>query len=71
MILFCLPLVVGWLILYEGLAKLLTPNWTSAPYLLLSDSICSRFFHWPASSPGLLRTVDLLNMGGDTLDEDL
>jgi len=66
-ILFCLRLVVGGHIFYEGLAKLLTPGWTSAPYLVSSRGICSGVFHWLASSPGLLRTVDLLNIWGPIL----
>jgi len=63
-ILFCLRLAVGWHFFYEGLAKLLAPTWTSAPYLLLSRGIFSDFFHWLASSPSLVRTVDLLNIWG-------
>jgi uncharacterized membrane protein YphA (DoxX/SURF4 family) len=61
---FCLRLALGWQILYEGLAKLLTPAWTSAPYLALSRGIFSGFFHWLASSSVILRTVDLLNIWG-------
>ena len=64
MILLCLRLAVGWHFFYEGFAKLLTPSWTSAPYLLLARGIFSGFFHWLASSPGLVRTVDLLNIWG-------
>jgi len=54
-ILLCLRVAVGWHFLYEGFAKLLTPTWTSAPYPLLSRGIFSGFFHWLASSPGLVR----------------
>src|SRR6516225_10195073 len=61
---FCLRLALGWQILYEGLAKLLTPAWTSATYLALSRGIFSGFFHWLASSSVILRTVDLLNIWG-------
>jgi uncharacterized membrane protein YphA (DoxX/SURF4 family) len=63
-ILLCLRLAVGWHFLYEGFAKLLTPSWTSAPYLMLARGIFSGFFHWLASSPGIVRTVDLLNIWG-------
>ena len=28
-----LRLVIGWHFLYEGLAKLLTPDWTATPYI--------------------------------------
>ena len=66
-ILYGLRLIVGWLFLYEGLAKLLTPNWTSSPYLMLSRGIFSGFFRGLASSPGLLLTVDLLNICGPIL----
>jgi uncharacterized membrane protein YphA (DoxX/SURF4 family) len=64
LILLGLRLAVGWHFLYEGLAKLLIPGWTSAPYLVLSRGIFSGFFHWLASSPGLLRAVDFLNIWG-------
>jgi uncharacterized membrane protein YphA (DoxX/SURF4 family) len=64
MILLCLRITVGWHFLYEGLAKLLVPGWTSAPYLELSRGIFAGFFHGLASSPGLVRAVDLLNIWG-------
>jgi len=63
-ILFCLRLAVGWHFLYEGLAKLLMPAWSSAPYLLLARGIFSGFFHWLGSGPVLVRAVDLLNIWG-------
>ena len=59
-----LRLVIGWHFLYEGLAKLLTPDWTATPYLLLSRGIFADFFRWVGSSPGLMRVVDLLNIWG-------
>ena len=64
MVLLGLRLVVGWHFLYEGLAKLLTPTWTAAPYLILSRGPFSSFFHWLGSSPGLVRAVDALNIWG-------
>lgn len=63
-ILVCLRLALGWQFLYEGLAKLLTPHWTSAPYLLMSRGFFPSLFHWLGSSPGLVRAVDLLNIWG-------
>ncbi|HZT68874.1 MAG TPA: DoxX family protein [Terriglobia bacterium] len=66
-ILLCLRIVIGWQLLYEGLAKLLTPYWTASPYLLLSRGFFPGFFHWLGSSPGMLRAVDLLNTWGLTL----
>ena len=64
LILFALRLAVGWHLLYEGLAKLLTPGWTSAPYLMLARGVFPSFFHFLGSSPGLLRAVDLANIWG-------
>ncbi|MEJ2007694.1 MAG: DoxX family membrane protein [Acidobacteriota bacterium] len=63
-ILLCLRLAIGWQLLYEGLAKLLTPNWTAAPYLLLSRGFFPGFFHALGSSPVLLHMVDVLNTWG-------
>jgi hypothetical protein len=62
--LFCLWLSVGWHFFYEGRAKLLAPTWTAAPYLLLSRGIFSGLFNWLASSLGLVRAVDLLDIWG-------
>ena len=67
LILLVLRLAVGWHFLYEGVAKMLIPGWTSAPYLVLTHGAFSGFFHWLASSPGLLRAVDLFNIWGLTL----
>jgi uncharacterized membrane protein YphA (DoxX/SURF4 family) len=63
-VLLCLRLVIGWQLLYEGLAKLLTPDWTAAPYLLLSRGFFPDFFHWLGSSPGMLVLVNFLNTWG-------
>jgi thiosulfate dehydrogenase [quinone] large subunit len=41
--LFILRVVVGWHLLYEGVVKLLTPNWTSAGYLQYSRWILADF----------------------------
>ncbi len=63
-ILLCLRIAIGWLCLYEGIVKLLVPDWSAGPYLLLSEGPFSAFFHWLGSSPALLRGVDLLNIWG-------
>ena len=67
LVLLVLRLAVGWHFLYEGVAKMLIPGWTAAPYLVLTHGAFSGFFHWLASSPGLLRAVDLFNIWGLTL----
>jgi len=66
-VLLCLRIVVGWQLLYEGLAKLLTPDWTAAPYLLLSRGFFPGFFHWLGATPAMLAAVNFLNTWGLTL----
>jgi uncharacterized membrane protein YphA (DoxX/SURF4 family) len=63
-VLLVLRIAIGWQFLYEGLAKLLMPDWTSAPYLLLSRGVFQNFFHWLGSSPNLVHGVDFLNTWG-------
>lgn len=55
---------VGWHFLYEGVAKLTNPYWTSAGYLQESQGWFSEWFQNLASSPGMLATVDHLNQWG-------
>ena len=62
--LFLLRIAVGWHFLYEGIAKLYTPDWTSAGYLQMSRWIFKGFFQWIAAHPAALRIVDLLNIWG-------
>jgi uncharacterized membrane protein YphA (DoxX/SURF4 family) len=57
-------IIIGWHFLYEGLAKLFNPNWSSAPYLLESTWIFSGFFKSLALNPNLLSIVDFLNTWG-------
>ena len=59
-----LRLIIGWHLLYEGVAKLLIPSWTAAPYLATARGFMSGIFNWIASHPDLLRLVDLLNIWG-------
>ena len=62
-----LGVLVGWHLLYEGMAKLSNSNWTSAAYLLDSKWIFSGIAKWIVTNPGLLSFVDTLNMWGLTL----
>ena len=62
-----LNLLVGWHLLYEGVAKLLDPSWTSAGYLTNARGPLSGFFQGIAESPELLQAVDIANMAGLTL----
>jgi uncharacterized membrane protein YphA (DoxX/SURF4 family) len=59
-----LRMAIGWHFLYEGLVKVWTPGWTSAPYLAESRWLLSGFFHWVAAHPVALRVVDLMNVWG-------
>lgn len=56
-------ILIGWHFLYEGLAKLFSP-WSSAGYLMESQWLFSGMFHSIAENPGVLQTVDLLNIIG-------
>ncbi len=55
-------IVIGWHFLYEGLVKLLNPNWSSALYLIESTWIFSSFFKSLALNPNALAIVDFINI---------
>lgn len=59
-----LRILIGWHFLYEGIIKLLSPGWTAKYYLLGSKWIFADLFHWMASSSGILKIVDFLNVWG-------
>ena len=62
-----LRILVGWHFLYEGLAKLLNPRWSSAGYLAEANWIFSDFFHSIVANPLLLKVTDHVNAWGLTL----
>jgi len=62
-----LRIIVGWLMLYEGISKLMTPGWTAKYYMMGSTWILSDFLNWMASSPSIMGIVDFVNMWGLTL----
>lgn len=59
-----LRVFIGWHFLYEGLSKLVNPDWSSVGFLLDSKGAFSGLFISLASSPALLRIVDFLNVWG-------
>jgi thiosulfate dehydrogenase (quinone) large subunit len=59
-----LRVIIGWHFLYEGMTKIINPDWSSVGFLLDSKGIFSGLFVWLASNAGLLRVVDFLNMWG-------
>jgi len=63
-VLFILRVAIGWHFLYEGLVKLLSPDWNSAAYLAESRWILSGVFRWIAVHPTALKVVDFLNIWG-------
>ncbi len=59
-----LRITIGWHFLFEGISKLATPGWSSAPYLMESKWLFSGFFHWIVSHPSALAFTDFLNIWG-------
>jgi len=62
-----LRVVVGWHFLYEGIAKLSSPAWSSAGYLKQARGPFAETFKWLASQPNLLDTANLVTMWGLTI----
>ena len=59
-----LRVLIGWHVLFEGISKLLIPNWTSALFLKESQWILSGFSDWIISHSGVLQVVDVMNTWG-------
>lgn len=65
--LLALRMLVGWHLLYEGIAKLGNAYWTSAGFLSQAQGPFAGWFLWLVSEPSRLQLVDLLNKWGLTL----
>ena len=59
-----LRVFIGWHFLYEGITKLVNPDWTAYGFLKDSGWIFSDLFHSMANNPGVLKIVDFLNVWG-------
>lgn len=59
-----LRILIGWHFLYEGIAKLSTPGWSSASYLMESKWLFSGFFHWLIGNNTTLEIVNFMNIWG-------
>ena len=59
-----LRVLIGWHLLYEGVAKAINPYWSSAGFLNESQWIFSGMFKAMAASPSTLQVVDFLNVWG-------
>jgi uncharacterized membrane protein YphA (DoxX/SURF4 family) len=55
---------IGWHFLYEGISKLLVPNWTATGYLANATGPFAGFYQSLASSEFLMKIIDPLNMAG-------
>jgi thiosulfate dehydrogenase [quinone] large subunit len=62
-----LRIVIGWHFLYEGLTKLVQPDWSSKAYLMDSNGFAAGFFQWISANPAILGVADFLNEWGLTL----
>jgi len=59
-----LRVAIGWHFLYEGIAKLLNPNWSSLGYLMDSGGIVAGVFHAMAGNAAVLNVMDFINVWG-------
>lgn len=59
-----LRFVIGWHVLYEGISKVMNPQWTSVNYLQDSQGVLLGFSNWILSNSSILSLVDLFNMWG-------
>ena len=57
-----LRVLIGWHLLYEGIAKIMNPFWSSAAFLLDAKWIFSGVAKWMVSNPSILGFVDNLNI---------
>jgi thiosulfate dehydrogenase [quinone] large subunit len=53
---------MGWIMLYAGLAKIMTPGWSAAPYLQNAQTF-HNFFAW-FTKPGILPITNFVNEWG-------
>lgn len=59
-----LRVAIGWHFLYEGLVKLLNPNWSAAAFLVESKWLFSDLFQSIAMNPTALQIVNFANIWG-------
>ena len=59
-----LRFLIGWHLLYEGIFKLIHPDWSSLAFLAESKWIFSGIADWISGNIAVLNAVDLLNTWG-------
>ena len=57
-------MTIGWHFLYEGLVKLMDPNWSAESFLTNTFGFTSDFYQWLAASPERMQLIDWLNIYG-------
>jgi uncharacterized membrane protein YphA (DoxX/SURF4 family) len=57
-------IVIGWHFLYEGISKLMTAGWSSAPYLAGSKWIFAPLLTAMANNPSAVAVIDFINIWG-------
>jgi thiosulfate dehydrogenase [quinone] large subunit len=62
-----LRIIIGWYFLYEGLTKIVNPDWSSFGYLMDSKGWFSGMFHSIAGNPDIVVVIDWLNKWGLTM----
>lgn len=63
-LLLLLRFLIGWHILYEGISKVIIPDWSAVEYLKNSQWILTDFFQWIVSTPSIMSLVDFMNVWG-------
>ncbi|MCB8998796.1 MAG: DoxX family membrane protein [Bacteroidales bacterium] len=59
-----LRVLIGWHFLYEGISKVLNPNWSSIGFLLDSKGIFAGVFHSLAASQDMVALINFMNIWG-------
>jgi thiosulfate dehydrogenase [quinone] large subunit len=59
-----LRVLIGWYFLYEGIAKVFSPNWSAYGYLMDSKGLFAPFFTMIAENQTLLAITNYLNIYG-------
>ncbi len=59
-----LRVAIGWHFLYEGITKLMNPDWSSLGYLMDSRGLFQGVFHALAGNAALLNVMDFMNIWG-------
>jgi len=66
-VLVLLRFLIGWHFLYEGVVKIMNPDWSAAAFLRDSQGLFSGLFHWMAADATLLYVVNMINMWALTI----